>query len=132
MVSLTSTTGDIDQTAGRIDAYVVEGSAAGDYRLTRFRQPCGDITSTAGDIDIRNTGDITLRGLLRTGAANNVTLTSGGAIAHGIGRIGAGTLNLSAGTVIALDGAQGNDIDRLGTVSALSGFALRRTTTAST
>lgn len=123
VVSLTSTNGGVRQTAGRIDASVVEGSAAGDYRLTSFTGAVGDIASTAGDIDIGNAGDITLRGLLKTGAANSVTLTSGGAIGHGVGRIEAGTLNLSAGTVIALDGAQGNDIDHLGTVSAPSSFA---------
>lgn len=122
-LTLTSINGAVDQIAGEIDAYVVRGSAAGDFTLTRFTGAVGNIASTAGDIDISNTGDITLFGLLQTGRANSVSLNSStGGIWHGIGRIETGTLNLSAVTGIALDGAQGNDIDRLGVVSTGSNF----------
>lgn len=122
-LSLTSNSGAVDQIAGEIDAYVVHGSAAGDFTLTSFTGAVGSIASSAGDIDISNTGDVTLFGLLQTGRANSVSLlSSGGGIWHGIGRIETGTLNLSAVTGIALDGAQGNDIDRLGVVGTGSNF----------
>jgi filamentous hemagglutinin family protein len=122
-ISLTSNNGAVDQITGEIDAYVVHGSAAGDFRLTRFTGAVGNIASSGGDIDIRNVGDVTLFGLLQTGRANSVSLlSSGGGIWHGVGRIETGTLNLSAVTGIALDGAQGNDIYRLGVVSTGSNF----------
>ncbi|HWW12162.1 MAG TPA: filamentous hemagglutinin N-terminal domain-containing protein, partial [Brevundimonas sp.] len=122
-LTLTSNTGAVDQISGEIDAYVVHGSAAGDFTLNRFTGAVGDIASSGGDIDISNTGDITLFGLLQTGRANSVSLlSSSGGIWHGIGRIETGTLNLSAVTGIALDGGQANDIDRLGVVSTGSNF----------
>jgi hypothetical protein len=122
-LTLTSNNGAVDQISGEIDAYVVHGSSAGDLRLTNFTGAVGNIASSAGDIDISNTGDVTLFGLLQTGRGASVSLTSSaGGIWHGIGRIETGTLNLSAVTGIALDGVQGNDIDRLGVVSTGSNF----------
>lgn len=125
-VELISQTGEVEQTSGEIDAYKVGGASAGDFILTDFTGVLGDITTTAGDIDISNAGDIVLFGTLHTDNADNVTLNStGGSIFHGSGRVETGTLTLEAAIGIALDGAQGNDIERLGTVSTYSNFAFR-------
>ncbi|MES2033736.1 MAG: filamentous hemagglutinin N-terminal domain-containing protein, partial [Pseudomonadota bacterium] len=125
-VDLTSQTGKVEQTSGEVDAYRVGGAAAGDFILTRFTNALGDITTTAGDIDITNAGDIFLFGTLKTDNTDSVTLTStAGSIGHGIGRIETGTLNLDAAIGIALDGAQANDVELLGTVRTYSNFAFR-------
>lgn len=122
-LNVLSTTGAITQTGGLITATSISGQSAGDFTLNNFTAALGSAGSAAGDVNISNTGDILITDLLSAGFNHAVSLTTGGSIVQAAaGRIEAGTLNLSAGTLIQLNGVSRNDVDALGDVTAGSGF----------